>query len=328
MYIPKKWEYKNPSLYQKIDDKRPHAFGVYGELIGAFQISCKVVNDHIAELIKTRKEPVQSSDSKKLSFSEMLSKTANVEMYIFSCAVDDHYLFATYTITDRKPELKTKYEEELTEVRKALSTIKFIKPAYREIVSANRRYDLFMASIAATIDLMNKATESGSLIEYVALSANKIDALLRLSVILSTQIEEENDIIDTKYLFQTETDKAIMERTIYKTVLEKGIISQSIYEELEELYKKRNKVIHRYIITDIRTEDIKKIAFEYYQLSEKIAKIINSLEKKQNDLNVGIHKNNDTLGMMKDSMLKEVISKVRDKHGDIDMDNILGEKIS
>ena len=327
MYIPQKWEYKNPSLCQKIDDNRPHAFGVYGEMIGAFQISCKLINKHISGLIKTQKEPIQSSDSKKLSFSEMLTKTGNVEMYIFSCAVDDHYFFATYNISDRKAELKAKYEEELTNVREALSTIKFIKPEYREIVSANSRYDLFMISIVATIDLMNKSLENGSLIEYVALSANKIDALLRLSIILTNQLEDGNDIIDTKYLFQAETDKAIMERTIYKIVLEKGIICQPIYEELEELYRKRNKVIHRYIITDIRTEDIKKIAFEYHQLNEKIYIIINGLEKKQNVMSIGIHKNNNTLGTMKDSTLKDVISKVRDKHGDIDISSILGVEI-
>jgi len=328
MYIPEKWEYKNPSLYQEINDKKPQAFGAYGELIGAFQISCKLVTDHISKLIETRKETIQSSDSQKLIFSETQTNTADVEMYMFSCAVDDHYFFATYIISDRKPELKAKYEEELADVRKALSSIKFIKPEYREIVSANRRFDMFMASIAATIDLLNKAGENGSLIEYVALTANKIDALLRLSIILSKQIEEGNNLIDTKYLFQAETDKTIMERTIYKTVLEKGIISQSIFEELEELYKKRNKVIHRYIITDIRTEDIKKIVFEYYQLGDKIDSIINGLEKKQNDLQVGIHKNSDSLGKMKETMLNEVISKVRDKHGDIETDNILGKKIN
>lgn len=327
MYIPNKWEYKNPSLYQKLDGKRPHAFGVYGELIGAFQISCKEVNEYIRKLIKKRKEPIQSSSSKKLTFSNMLTKNNDVEMHIFTCAVDDHYFLATYTLTDRKPELKSKYERELAEVKEALSTIKFIKLEFRDIVSSNRRFDLFMTSIAATIDLLNKAGKNGSLIEYVALSANKIDALLRLSIILSQQIEEGNALIDTKYLFQADSDKAIMERTIYNTVLEKGIISVAIYEELEKLYRERNKVVHRYIITDIRTEDIKKIAYEYYQLSEKIDTIVNDLEKKQNDLNVGIHKNNETLGTLGDTTLKEVISKIRDKHGDVGMNDILGNKI-
>lgn len=327
MYIPINWEYKNPSFNQKIDEKRPHAFGIYGELLGAFQISCKPVTHHIEELIKTRKEIIQSSDSEKLVFSEMYNKIDNVEMYIFSCAVDDHYFLATYTITDRRIKLNSKYEEELNEVRKALSSIKFVKPNFRETVIANRRFELFMTSIAAVIDLMNKALEKECLIEYVALSANRIDALLRLSIILSEQIENKNDLIDTKYLFQGETDKHIMERTIYSLVLEKQIISKQIYDKLDALYKERNKVIHRYIITDIRTEDIKRIALIYYEVGQKIDQIISSLEQEQSEKKIGIHKNRNNLGKLEDSMLESLISNIRDKHGNIALDDILEKEI-
>ena len=110
MIIPTNWEYKNPSLYHKIDNTRPQAFGNYGSLIGAFQINCKPVTEHISNLIKTRKETVQSSDSDNLKFSEVKSETDNIEMYMFSCPVDDHYFFATYVITDRKKSLNKKYE--------------------------------------------------------------------------------------------------------------------------------------------------------------------------------------------------------------------------
>ena len=87
-----------------------------------------------------------------------------------------------------------------------------------------------MASIATTIDLKNRAIENNSFIEYVVLSANSIDASLRLSIILISQIENKNDEIDTNLLFQSESDKPIMEREIYKQSLDKGIISQEIYE--------------------------------------------------------------------------------------------------
>ena len=119
-----------------------------------------------------------------------------------------------------------------------------------------------------------------------------------------------------------------MERKIYKIVLEKGIITQTIFDELEKLYEQRNKVIHIFIITDIRTEDILDIANDYHRVGEKVGEIVNSLEEKQSELKTGIHKDNDHLGeKMDDTTFKELITKIRDKHGNIAGDNILGEKI-
>ena len=118
MYIPIEWQYKNPTLYNNIDDGKPQSFALYDDILGAFQISCKPINEHISKLIKTRNELIQSSDSKKLIFSEVKSVIGKTEMYMFSCAVDDHFLFATYTITDKDEKLNEKYEVELEKVKK------------------------------------------------------------------------------------------------------------------------------------------------------------------------------------------------------------------
>lgn len=330
MYIPIDWEYKNPSLYHNNDGNQPQAFGLYGSLLGAFQISCKPVTEHIAQLINKRNEPIQSSSSTKLFFSELKTEYPKTEMYMFSSAVDDHYFFATYTISNKDESQIEKYADELLKVREVLSTIKFVKPEFREKVIANRRYDLFMASMAATIDLMNKAIKNESFIEYVALSANQIDALLRLSIILTEQLENKNDEINTLYLFQSESDKAIiMERSIYKIALEKEIISQDIFERLETLYKERNKVIHRFIITDIRTEDILNISVKFHNVSIVIDSIVNTLEQKQLELKIGTHKNNLDLGKKPDEeLLNRIISGIRDKHGEVSTGTILGTEIN
>ena len=215
MYIPIDWQYKNPTLYNTVNDNNPQAFALYDDMLGAFQISCKPVNEHIQELIKNRKEPIQSSDTETLSFLENSISSERIEVYIFTCAVDDHYLLATYTIRNKNEKLRDKYNDELNKVRKTLSTVKFIKPEFRQKVVSLRRFNLFMASIATTIDLRNRAIQNNSFIEYVILSASSIDALLRLSIILTSQIENKNDEIDTTLLFQSESDKAIMEREIY-----------------------------------------------------------------------------------------------------------------
>ncbi len=325
MYIPVKWQYKNPSFYKK-QEKAPQAFGVYGEMLGAFQISCKQVTEHISELINTRKEPIQSSDN-KLLFSELKQVSGDKIVYMFTCAVDDHFLFATY-IFEKKDEGLPEYQAELLEVQKVLSSVKFIKPQYRDKVISLRRYNLFMIAIATTIDLMNKAIENGSFIEYVALAANRIDALLRLSIILKKQIGNKNDEIDDSLLFQSESDKPIMERAIYKLALNENIIDQGIFDKLESLYIERNKVIHRFVITDIRTEDIIEISVQYSYLMDDIDLIVNNLEKEQVTLGVGINANNKDLGVKPSgNELDRLIVSIKDKHGNIEMKDILGEKV-
>ena len=183
-----------------------------------------------------------------------------------------------------------------------------------------------MGAIATTIDLMNRAIKNESFIEYVILSANHIDALLRLAIILKCQIENKNDEIDTSLLFQSESDKPVMERQVYKLSLEKGIISQQVYDELEDLYKQRNKVVHRFIITDIRTDEVLKIASDYGILDEEIGNIINDIEQEQVRQKVGIHKDNKKLGTKPDGVeLEKLISIIKDKHGKVKFEKILNQ---
>ena len=313
MYIPLNWEYKNPSLYRPTEEGTPHAFGFYDKYLGVFQLSCKKVTKHIKELIETRKEPIQSSDSKHLIFSEQFIPSDKQLFYAFSCAVDDHYFFATYIVKPKK-SLLNKIEFELEEVRKVLASVKFIKEQFRQILITERRFDLYMASIATIIELKNNAIKKDSYIEYVVFSANHIDALLRLSIILINQITNKNEDIDLRLLFQSETDKKIMERTIYKKCLDNKIINHDLFNELERLYEERNKVIHRFIITDIRTEDIYKLAFEYQNLFDKIDSLISSLEEVQIKLKIGVWGKQSQTGMTDDEM-KIFRTKIKDKQG-------------
>ena len=313
MYIPLNWEYKNPSLYRRTEEGTPQAFGFYDKSLGAFQLSCKKVTEHIKKLIETRKEPIQSSDSKQLIFSEQFLPSDKQFVYAFSCAVDDHYFFATYIVEPQEPLLK-KIELELEEVRKVLASVKFIKEPFRQIVITERRFDLYMSSIAAIIELKNKAIERDSYIEYVVFSANHIDALLRLSIILTNQITNKNEYIDLKLLFQSDTDKAIMERTIYQKCLDQKIINQGLFDELERLYKERNKVIHRFIITDIRTEDIYNLAFEYQNLFGKIDSLISNLEAEQIKQKIGVWGKHSQTGMT-DEEKTLLRTKIKDKLG-------------
>jgi len=204
MIIPIEWEYKNPSFY-KTDNKAPESFGKYEKMRGAFQISCKPVNLHIEGIIKANSLNVQSSDSENLTFLEKLVEVEKSVNYMWICAIDDHFILVTYIVNSIQHNAK-KGIEELQQVRKALTTVKFIKPQFRDIVIAQNRYALFLSSIAATIDLRNRAISNGSFIEFITLTANHIDALLRSAIILTNQLEKNNTDIDTSILFQSETD--------------------------------------------------------------------------------------------------------------------------
>lgn len=320
MLIPVEWEYKNP--YIQRNEGEPHAFGTYDKLLGAFQISCKPVTNHIENVIKNKGLIVQQSGVKQLKFSEDYLSMNETETYLWTCAVDDHFVLVTYII-DTKASKKKKAQAELLDVHKVISSFKFIKPEFRDRVLTLRRYGLFMVSIAATIDLRNRALKNGAFIELVVLTANRIDGLLRLAIILTDQLEQKNEEIDTSILFQGESDNIIMERKIYQAALSKGIISQQIFDELERLYQERNKVVHRYIITDIRTENVLMIAKAYSEIENKVDEIINKLEQEQYELKIGINATDTPPGERLDGqLLSRLLTEIRDKHGRVKWETI------
>ncbi|HAL82938.1 MAG TPA: hypothetical protein DCO83_12465 [Mucilaginibacter sp.] len=109
-----------------------------------------------------------------------------------------------------------------------------------------------------------------------------------------------------------------MERKIYQIVLDRNIIDQNTFGKLELLYKERNKVIHRYIITDIRTADVVRIAQEYQTVEETVDKIVNGLEMQQYKSKVGINNGEAAPGeRLVGDELQALQTRIRDKHGGV-----------
>ena len=65
----------------------------------------------------------------------------------------------------------------------------------------------FLNGLAAATELLNRAGKNGFFIEAVCLSANIIDAELRIGIILKHQIETRSREIPVEYLFQEEKGK-------------------------------------------------------------------------------------------------------------------------
>lgn len=129
--------------------------------------------------------------------------------------------------------------------------------------------DNFLSGLGAAHNLFFDSIESkNSFIEQICLSATLIDGLLRLSLVMKQQLNTGKNIIDPKLLFQGKRQKKvyISERTIYARAISEKIITKAILQKLNTLYDQRNIIIHRYLISDIKTKDVILISMNYIEL--------------------------------------------------------------
>ena len=181
----------------------------------------------------------------------------------------------------------------------------------------------FMKGFSGAVELHNRANANGSFIESVCLGASIIDGVLRIGINLKHQIDTKSDEQLEELLQQEETDKIITERQVYKIALDKGVIDKDIFESLEKLYKDRNRVVHRYIISKITTEEVLNIAIEYDSTIRTVNTRIEELEKKQIEMGVGMTVNLED----EDEAVKEWIeSMAKEKHGNEELSKKLRKK--
>jgi hypothetical protein len=205
--------------------------------------------------------------------------------------------------------------EELRLVDNILKSLVIVPSRDRNLASDMEKFDRFQGALAASYDLLNNAIESDSFIEVIAVSANQIDALLRLSIVIAIQIKNQTDEVPLKYLFQSEDERGLMERKIYDDALKYNVIKDNDHKELNSLYKLRNRVIHRYIISDIKTRDLPSIALRYVEACEKVRLILRDLENKQKDCQYGVYgKKFMKFSEPDDEAIKRLFSDVNDKH--------------
>ena len=312
-FIPTEWGYRNGMYDAKEND--PDSFELYEKSVGCFQISCSPISKgEIPNLIKNNNLKTQRIGKINLDFLEKHIPTEKFNMYLWLAVVDDKFIMCKY-ISDSNKNKNKKVIQEIDKARNCLKTIMVIAEEHKEEILASERFTKFMNSLGASIDLQNRAYKNGSSIELVVLLANHIDALLRLALILKKQIDDSTDNIDTTLIFQKETDKPIMEKKVYKMALNEGLINQPLHDKLFELYNQRNKVIHRYIITDLLTKDVMQVVYDYSIMEEKIGKVVREYEQKQFQLKIGIY-GTDTPpdNPIDDETKQKIIGAIKEKH--------------
>ncbi len=146
----------------------------------------------------------------------------------------------------------------------------------------------FMEGFAAAAQLLERAGKSGFFVEYICLAASVIDATLRVGLILQHQLDRKSSELTEELLLQTPDGTKIPERAIYKRALERGVIDQSLFDQLEELYRDRNRVVHRYIISEITSEEALNIACRFERILPLVSSAVGELEARQIDQGVGM----------------------------------------
>ncbi len=307
MKIPLDWVYKNEIA--GYENKSPFSFELLENSCGAFQISVY----HKSEQKINPTLPKHDYNTDKLKFVMNQLPDPEFQMLLWATVAGDYFFMAKY-ISQPNEENKTQIEKELTKVTESLSTLMCLSEDRRPYAIGFDRYEKFCASLAASFDIKSKAYESLCFIQFIIINANQIDAYLRLCIVLKYQIIENTVLFKVEYLHQKEKDKPLMEKKIYDKAKEMGIISTKQHDLLYQLYNMRNKVVHRYIITDIKTIELLKLGLEYETLCEDIRLILSEIEKEQYNKKIGYFQSRHPDKMEESNIVNELYAMVNEKH--------------
>lgn len=284
--VPITWKYS-------IKDGKVHTFQEY-EIwkSDAFQLS-------IIHLDSEKKRTNFRLVTKNLKVSTIEGK----DFYSFPDSSDDELTTKHWTalygdkavqftltyLNNPDPDLDNRsINDKVQTVHSIIKEFKLIDGAKSIEIINSYRFDMFLQGVGATALILSNAVKNKAFIEATCILANQIDALLRTGIVLKNQIINGNRKIEIEWIYQGLTDKKKSEKDVYKKALNLGIIDKTIIDELFALYEDRNRVMHRFIISEITLAEVEDIAYQYYQEKKAITQIIYNIESEQISLNVGM----------------------------------------
>ena len=149
-------------------------------------------------------------------------------------------------------------------------------------------FESFLYAFGATRLLLQRAHEHGFLIEGLMLYALIVGGFCRICMVLKEQIDKESEKINEKYIYQGSGKSAISEREIYRLTLNNGVISKKLFNELNDLYNIRNKLVHRFFISKIEYSNLESVCARYEHVYNQFREITYDLEEDQIRKNVGM----------------------------------------
>lgn len=297
------------------DNGNPVTFMFGDDSEDCFQISCISKNKgSVPDVLSGRHFTENSYSKSSIVFLRRSISADDMNVIIFEAKVEDYFILALHTSPEKETDSKI-IQKHLDQIGQSLETFLVVHPSNWVYTAAQARFNKFMVSLLASIDLTNKAQENGSSIELVILYANRIDALLRLALILKKQLQDSTDAIDIKFIFQGEEDKPIFEKAIYEQALTDEVIEESLFKRLMNLYELRNKVVHRYIISNLKTNDIIKLVADYMDIHKIIGSKVEVLEQEQFTKGIGIYGDgNNPKDPIDTARMKGLLTELHEKH--------------
>lgn len=137
----------------------------------------------------------------------------------------------------------------------------------------------FTFTFGAVKLLLQHAVKKEAWIESVLLSASFCDALLRITIILTVQLERMNESVQTIYYTQLEEDSFLSEREIIRRARKLDIISDEFASKLNGLYDLRNRAVHRLFLDDITYKDLRSLVSEYAEVHSELIGNLESAEE-------------------------------------------------
>ena len=305
--VPIDWQYLNSGL-KDYEEKSPYGFQPYEDPIGCFQLSCYPLSELAPSIAKANPSGV-----KKLSWKETRADNSDFCTHLFFGAYFDQALIGKY-IYDAEFEGDKRIAEQLAIVNRILYSVVIVPKSDRKLAADLDKFDRFTGSLAASHDLLYTAIDARACIEIIAITANQIDAYLRLSLVIAKQLKEKTNDIETTYLFQADGEKGIMERKVFEDALKSQVIDVETFDSLNELYNLRNRVIHRYIISDIKSRDLVEIAGRYLSALEIVRLILRDFEQKQAAVPYGVYGTKCSKTSVRDDAIRRLYASANDKH--------------
>lgn len=284
--VPYSWKYF-------LKDGKVHTFQEY-EIwkSDAFQLSINPFKDEEHKKKFTSQlqqlKPVDTGRVKCYAYPDQKDKGFTVKAW--TMLLNDKRVLFTFTIPNSvDPELDNRSMQEKEQIAlECINSFRLIEDAERATKMNSYRFDMFLQGVGATALILSRAIDNKAFIEATVLLASQIDALLRIGIVLKNQILNNNSEVELEWIYQGLADKKKSEKDVYKKALDLAIIDQPLFDELYVLYDDRNRVIHRFIISEITLAEVEEIAYKYYQMREKVNSIIYGIEADQIRLNVGM----------------------------------------
>lgn len=188
------------------------------------------------------------------------------------------------------------------------------------------RLGKFTQSVGAARILLKRAHDEGFLIEGLVLYASLIDAFCRIALVLTSQLATKTPDFDLRYIYQETEKDYFSERAIYQLTLDNHIIDQSLFDEINALYGFRNKVIHRFFISDIEYAHIGIVLDRYELVYQRLFTLVYELESQQISKGVGMTVLGKTDEEDKRSIFNEVVKKIDSQNVEV-LKTVLGDKL-